>query len=225
MLLAIGAVVTYAQERCEDHGFGTSARPFRGKAWELPAGVTLTSGAIHEYSYCSGAASAAFDKKQLRGVPGGAFNVCFEITNTNAQAVTVNFPNDLLIQSTNTNFSNGLLMGIGQVTLAAGEVKKIYASAFCLNEKRAVPCAYDYENKLLSFRFGPGEVPAAVRVVSNIARSKGISCGQVTDAAGRAVDYSKLKQVVCIQEAIWEITSACGLKPATKDKLNAIAAL
>ncbi|WP_295124539.1 thioester domain-containing protein [uncultured Chitinophaga sp.] len=204
-------------------GFGPSGKPFRSAAWQLPAGVELTSGGIHEYSFCTGNSKGNFDYATVKGVPGGVFNVCFELRNSTSQPVTINFPDDLLIQSTNTNYQNGLLMGIGSVTLAAGEAQKVYANAFCINEKRAVPGAYDYEGNLLSFRFGPGEVPAALKTVTDIARSKGLTSSHITDGSGKKLDYKKMENIGQIQLAVWEVTSGKGLSPATLALLNSIA--
>jgi hypothetical protein len=193
-------------------------------AWQLPAGVTLTSGQVHEYSYCTGANKGAFDQNQLRGVPGGVFKICFELTNTTIRDIVVSFPEDLLIQSDNSNYSNGLLIGIGNVSLAPGEVRKIYANAFCLNKDRAVPGAYDYSGALLSFRFGPSQVPAALKVVANLVRSKGLQAHQCADAKGH-IDYKKLKNVACVQAAIWEVCNGGVLQSATRKELQTVVVL
>lgn len=225
MLLALPSFIACSKERSGgEPGFGTSHQPFSGTAWQLPAGIILTSGQVHEYSYCTGTDKGAFDQHQLRGVPGGVFKVCFELTNTTTREILVSFPEDLLIQSDNSNYSNGLLIGIGNVSLAPGEVRKVYANAFCLNEDRAVPGAYDYSGALLSFRFGPSKVPAKLKTVADLVRNKGLQAHQCADAQGH-IDYKKLKSVACVQAAIWEVTGGGELQPATRKELQAVTAL
>lgn len=203
----------------EEPGFGPSDQPFRQQAWQLPAGVILASKDIHEYSYCT---EQHFLKKDIKGVPGGIFNVCFDLKNTTDASLTVQFPQDLLIQSNDVKYQNGLLMGLGEVKLQPGETRTIYANAFCLNEKRAVPGSYDAEGQLLSFRFGPGEVPSTLRQVTDIVRSKGLSAEFVTDRSGSRIDYKKMERIVWIQVAIWEITSGDGLHSETLSQLKAM---
>ncbi|MGC4037966.1 MAG: hypothetical protein QM764_18535 [Chitinophagaceae bacterium] len=202
-------------------GYGPSNVPFTAAAWTLPAGVELKD-SIHEYSYCwNYPPYTSVEKKDWKGIPTG-FTFCLTFTNTTNGVITITFPPELVFVSSSVEHQNILTIDIGTVIVNPGIATTIVVQGFCLNVGRTVPMAYDYSDegqKLLSYSFGPSQIPGALKEVTDIVHAKHITMNDVLNADG-SIDVNKSAKYSAIQAAIWEVTDENGLTKNTKDLLK-----
>lgn len=202
-----------------EDGYGPSQKPFANPAWTLPAGVELVD-SIHEYSYCwAFPPYTQVQKKDWRGIPTG-FTFCLTLSNKTTGVIIVQFPPELVFVSSSYIHQNVLTIDLGSVSINPGSVVTLVAQGFCINEGRTIPQAYSGDTQeLLSYSFGPSQIPAALKEVTDIVHAKHITMNDVLRPDG-SIDLDKASKYQAIQSAIWEVTEENGLTKNMRQLLN-----
>ena len=206
-----------------ESGYGSSVKPFKDQAWQLPAGIELTE-KFHHFMYCAQLADTPVTTalKNFRGVPGGLFVLCFTLHNNSNFPITIDFPEELAIVSSSIQSQNGLLIGLGQVIVPSNTSLILFAGGFCLNEGRTAPDVYDENGALLYYDFGPSVIPASIKEITGILSGKHIGFDDVVNATGTQYDSDKYAKAFIIQKAIWEVTEGGGLTEKTRQDLKSL---
>jgi len=200
-------------------GFGPSTAAFSGANWQLPQGIELKD-SIREAAWWEDVhGGAPIPGSQYRGLPGGTFMVCIYLQNTTGGAITIDFPEELLILSNTVQAQNGLIINLETVTIPAHSEIVIKADVFCINLTRSIPDLYTDDGVLQAFSFGPATVPPAIREITDILKPKNISYADMLTPDG-ILDPLKLSQMMIVQMAIWEVTDGDGLESDTKADLQ-----
>jgi hypothetical protein len=200
-------------------GFGASTAAFSGANWQLPAGVILKD-SIREASWWTdvhGGLPVAIGN--YHGTPGGIFTVCLYLQNTTGQSITIQFPQEILLLSNTIQTQNGVIILPRTITIPAHQEIVMIAGAFCLNLGRSTPDLHTNSGALQAFSFGPATVPAQLREISDILKSKNITYSSLVQPNGM-LDPVKMAKMSIIQSAVWEITDEDGLKPETRTALQ-----
>jgi hypothetical protein len=200
-------------------GFGTSTAAFSGANWQLPQGVLLRD-SIREASWWTDIHNgSAPNFGDYAGTPGGIFTVCFLLQNTTGQAITISFPQELLILSNTTLTQNGVILLPRTIIIPAHDELVVFANAFCLNLNRSVPDLYTSTGALQAFSFGPAQAPAQLREISELLKTKNLTNSSLLLPNG-TIDHEKLQRLSLIQNAVWEATDEDGLTAETKAALQ-----
>jgi len=215
-----GAGNTGATGAVSEPGYGPSNTSFSAPAWKLPSGVEMDD-SIHDYSYCwAFPPFTNVQPKDWKGVPVG-FTFCMTIKNKNNNLpFIIHFPPELILASSSFKHQNVLIIELGDVELQPGESRTIVAQGFCINKGREIPQTFkDGTSDFLSYTFGPSNIPAALKEVTDIVESKHITMNDILKPDG-TIDNTKIEKYVPIQTAIWEVTDGQGLTNETRNKLQ-----
>ncbi len=201
-------------------GFGTSTAAFTGTNWQLPQGVVLKDSIRDAQWWTDIQGGAPVPVAVQRGLPGGLFKVCLFLENTTGQAITIDFPEEILLLSNTIETQNGIIIELETITIPAHSETVIIASVFCINLERDVPELYTSGGNLQAFSFGPATVPPGIKEITNILRPKNIRYSDMF--VNGMFDVTRLSQMMVVQTALWEVTDDEGLTAETKAELQAL---
>jgi len=205
-------------------GFGSSIAPFAGLPWQLPAGIALKE-KIHYFEYCNDDENAE-KRKEWIGVPNSwlsYFAVCITFSNNTGEPIEIKLPPVILIESVDIEYQNGMIItNSATIDVPANGTVRLFSPVFCVNAAREAPLEVaDEDGNLIEFELGPSAVPAALKEIADILKTKNLSYALITKADG-TIDSQRLQQWSIIQDAIWEVTDGEGLTEEWRQKLRAL---
>lgn len=201
-------------------GFGTSTEAFSGTNWQLPQGIILKDSIRDAQWWTDIEGGLPIAVADYRGLPGGLFKVCLFLENTTGQAITIDFPEEILLLSNTIETQNGIIIELETITIPAHSETVIIAGVFCINLERDVPELYTSAGNLQAYSFGPATVPAGIKEITNILRPKNIRYSDMF--VNGMLDVTRLSQMMIVQSALWEVTDDDGLTAETKAELQAL---
>jgi hypothetical protein len=201
-------------------GYGPSTAAFKAPAWKLPEGIELVD-SLHDLNFCFYMSTPPrFEQyKNFRGLPGGVAQLCGTLRNKTGSTITIHFPDALVVSSSHLMSQGVLLLFLGDVTLIPGSTKTVMAGGFCINQSRHVPEPYAEDGSILSYSFGPSDLPGPLAEIKDILKPKSLGYGSVLKGDGTP-DIDKVTKLSVIQSAVWEVTDGEGLTQTTRQKLK-----